>query len=99
MGDGKQTNFWSDVWIGGVSLKERFSILFELSVDKWVSVFDMFQLGWGENGEPWKWRRRLFAWEEEKVGELCLLLHNVTLHADKEDSCLFFFFFFLFPLL
>jgi len=54
-------------------------------VDKWVSVFDLFQLGWGENGETWKWRRSLFAWEEEQVGELCLLLQNVTLQVDKED--------------
>ena len=31
----------------GVSVKERFSRLFELSVSKWVSVFNMFQLGGG----------------------------------------------------
>ncbi|XP_024636145.1 uncharacterized protein [Medicago truncatula] len=67
MGDGKNTNFWEDVWIGGVSLKESFSRLFELSVEKGVSVFDMFHLGWGENSEAWKWRRRLFVWEEEKT--------------------------------
>ncbi|KEH27819.1 transmembrane protein, putative [Medicago truncatula] len=66
-------------------MKERFSRLFELSVDKWVSVFDLFQLGWGVNGEAWKWRRRLFAWEEEQMEELCLLLQNVILQADKED--------------
>jgi len=30
-----------------------------------VSVFNLFQLGWGENAEAWKWRRRLFAWEDE----------------------------------
>jgi len=28
----------------------------------------------------------LFAWEEEVVGELCLLLQNLTLQVDKEDS-------------
>jgi len=27
----------------------------------------MYSLGWGEDGEAWKWRRRLSAWEEEKV--------------------------------
>ena len=36
-----------DWWVGGVSLRDRFSRLFELSMSKWVSVFDMFQLGWG----------------------------------------------------
>jgi len=80
VGNGKNIYFWSDVWVDGVSFRERFSRLFELAVDKWVSVFDMCQLGWGENGEAWKWRRRLFAWEEEQMGELCLLLQNVTLN-------------------
>ena len=28
----------------------------------------------------------LFVWEEEMVGELCLLLQNVTLQVDTEDS-------------
>ena len=65
VGNGKNIYFWSDVWVGGVSFKERFSRLFELSVDKRVSVFDLCHLGWGENGEAWKWRWRLFAWEEE----------------------------------
>ena len=30
----------------------------------------------------------MFAWEEEKVGELCLLLQIVTLQVDKEDRWL-----------
>jgi len=30
----------------------------------------------------------LFAWEEELVGELCLLLHTVTLQVEKEDKWL-----------
>jgi len=85
VGNGKLTMFWSDVWVGGVALRERFSRLFDLSFLKEVSVFDMCQLGWGKGGEVWKWRRGLFAGEEEAVGDLCLLLHNVTLQVDKED--------------
>jgi len=57
-------------------------------MSKWVSIFEMFQLGWEVNGDAWKWRRRLFAWEEEQVGEFCLLLQNVTLQVDKEDRWL-----------
>jgi hypothetical protein len=85
VGNGKLTMFWSDVWVGGVALRERFSRLFDLSCFNEVSVFDMCQLGWGEGGEAWQWRRGLFAWEEEAVGELCLLLQNVNLQVDKED--------------
>jgi len=42
----------------------------------------------GDVGQAWNWRRGLFAWEEELVGELKLLLHNVTLQVEKEDRWL-----------
>ena len=48
VGNGKHTLFWSDVWIGGVSLCVWFSRLYELSEYKGESVFHMCQLGWGE---------------------------------------------------
>ena len=48
-------------------------------------MFRMHLLGWGNEGGAWSWRRRLFAWEEEMVGELRLLLHNVTLQVDRAD--------------
>jgi hypothetical protein len=51
-------------------------------------VYDMCQLGWGVDGEAWRWRRRLFAWEEELVGELILLLQNVILQVDMDDKWL-----------
>ena len=46
------------------------------------------QLGWGDGGDAWQWRRGLFVLEEEAVGELCLLLQIVTLQVDKEDKWL-----------
>jgi len=61
VGNRKLTMFWSDVWVGGVALRERFSRLFDLSLLKEVSVFGMCQLGWGKGGEVWKWRQGLFA--------------------------------------
>jgi len=70
--------------MGGMSFRERFSRLYDLPLFKDKSVFDMCQLGWGEEGEAWRWRRRLFAWEEEVVGELTLLIHNVILQVDKD---------------
>jgi hypothetical protein len=48
-------------------------------------VFSMHLLGWGNEGGAWSWRRRLFAWEEELVGELRLLLLYVTLQVDMDD--------------
>jgi len=45
----------------------------------------MSTLGWGLEGAAWSWRRRLFAWEEELVVKLRLLLQNVTLQVLRED--------------
>ena len=88
MGNGKQTLFWSDVWMGGLSIREMFSRLYDFSLFKDKSVFYMCQLGWEEEGEAWRWRRRLFAREEEVVVELTLLLHNVILQVDNDDRWL-----------
>jgi len=85
VGDGKITLFWTDVWVGGVSLRDRFNRLFELSLLKGESIFDMHALGWGSEGGAWRWMRRLFAWEEELVGELRLFLQNVSLQVARID--------------
>lgn len=80
--------FLLDVWLGGVSFRVKFRRLYDLSVTKGESVFDMRHLGWGEDGEAWRWRRRLLAWEEELVGELVVLHTNVVLQVDKDDRWL-----------
>jgi hypothetical protein len=85
VGDGRVIRFWTDVWVGGVSFTDMFYRLFELFLNKELCVFEMCQLGWGEDGEAWQWRRKLFAWEGEQVGELCLLLKNVNFQVDRED--------------
>jgi hypothetical protein len=68
-----------------VSFKVRFSRLYDLSVFKEISIFDMCQLGWEEEGDVWSWRRMLFAWGEEVVGKLLLLLQNVILQVERDD--------------
>jgi len=60
-----------------VPLRERFTRLYDLSLLKGESVFSMFSLGWGVDGAAWSWRRRLFAWEDELVGDLMLLLQKL----------------------
>lgn len=86
VGDGKHTFFRSDAWLGEVLFSVRFSRLYDLMVFKGESVFDMSQLGWGEEGGAWRWRHRLLALEEELVGELILLLQIVTLQVNKDDK-------------
>jgi len=86
VGNGRNTRFWVDGWLGGVAFSVRFSRLYDLSLDREVSVSDMFQGEWGIDGEAWRWRRRLFVWEEEMLGDLTLLLQNVILQVHKDDK-------------
>jgi hypothetical protein len=62
-----------------VPLRVQFPRLFDLAVNKWVTVREMESRGWGNGGGAWEWRRRLLAWEEETVSECASLLHNVVL--------------------
>ena len=39
--------FWTNAWLGGVSFSVRSSRLYDLSVVKGESVFNMCQIGWG----------------------------------------------------
>jgi len=85
VGNGRNTFFWTDKWLGEVPLRRQFSRLFELSMRKDCTVEDMARLGWEEEGNGWMWRRRLLAWEEESVRECVMLLHHVVLQDDIQD--------------
>ncbi|MCI23438.1 helicase-like protein, partial [Trifolium medium] len=41
---------------------------------------------WGTGGEAWVWRRQLWAWEEEMLGECQALLHDFFLQAQTPDT-------------
>jgi len=88
VGDGSDTLFWLDKWVGSVPLCVRFRRLFELCENKFGTVADMFSLGIEEGGEAWQWRRRLWAWEEEMLEECRAFLLDVSLHADVSDRWL-----------
>lgn len=60
-------------------LRVKFHHLFDLAVDKWVTVQRIESRGWANGGGAWGWRRRLLTWEEETVSECASLLHNVVL--------------------
>ena len=54
VGNGFNTYFWLDYWVGSSKSMEGFQRLGE-----------MCALGWDDGGDAWGWRRRLLAWEEE----------------------------------
>ena len=80
------TLFWLDRWLGDMPLRASYPRLYDLSDNKVSTVAHMYALGWGEGGEAWKWRRRLWAWEEELVAECRTLLLTVSLQDDSNDD-------------
>ena len=86
VGDGRNTLFWYDTWVGDTPLQLKFPILFKLAVEKESKVGDMRRLGWDSNGNAWVWRRRLYAWEEESVRECVAVLSNIILQDTVHDS-------------
>ncbi|GAU29502.1 hypothetical protein TSUD_115240 [Trifolium subterraneum] len=85
VGDGVETFFWTDPWVVGNPLCERFGRLFDLAENKSESVAEMFSLGWGADGDAWVWRRSLRAWEEEMLRECQTLLLTVSLQDHSSD--------------
>jgi hypothetical protein len=85
LGNGNHTRFWSDIWIDGTLLSVKFPRLFSLSLQKEAKISDLVVLE--EDSRVWnfRWRRRLFHWEEECVSELLDCLGNVTFQ-DQDDS-------------
>ena len=79
VGNGKHTLFWSDHWVGSFPLCEQFSRLFGLAVNKSILVAEMFLLRWDKGGAACQWRCRLWAWEEEMLGECSILLSDILL--------------------
>ncbi|GAU20019.1 hypothetical protein TSUD_273540 [Trifolium subterraneum] len=85
IGDGRSTAFWADSWLEVGPLARVFGRLYDLADNKHISVADMFQAGWALNGNGWKWRRRLFVWEEELVAQCVGVLANFVLQGDATD--------------
>ncbi|CAJ2638568.1 unnamed protein product [Trifolium pratense] len=85
VGDGSDTFFWTDPWVDGIPLCQRFGRLFELAETKSCTVAGMYASGWGEGGEAWVWRRQLRAWEEEMLGECQSFLLTIILQAHSFD--------------
>jgi hypothetical protein len=75
----------SDCWCGDVPFRERFRRLYDLAINKVITVRTMFLLGVDVGGEAWQWRRRLWAWEEDLVEECRALLLTVFLQDSVPD--------------
>ena len=69
--------------MGAVPLFVQFSRLYDLAVNKSITVDGMFLSGWEEGGEAWQWRQQLWSWEVELLGECRTLLFDISLQHNS----------------
>ncbi|GAU43492.1 hypothetical protein TSUD_92030 [Trifolium subterraneum] len=86
VGNGRNTLFWRDPWVGGESLYKIFDRLYDISIDKDSLVFDMLVETEGVRRINWRWRRNLFQWENELVEVCNSLVLGVERKEDEPDS-------------
>lgn len=78
-GNGKSTSFWYDSWVGNSPLNEMFPRHFRVSSSQDACVADMDKFV----DNVWVWditfRRRLFEWEKEILGNLLNCLNQIKI--------------------
>jgi len=53
VGNRENTLFWSEHWVGSLPLCVQFGRLFDLAVNKFISIAEMFLLGCEDGGATW----------------------------------------------
>ncbi|KAK2393020.1 hypothetical protein QL285_055002 [Trifolium repens] len=85
LGNGGDTIFWHDTWVGVQPLKEVFPRLFLVSTQKECSVSEVGRWVTGRWVWDLKWRRNLFVWEEERRDMLVNVLTPIQLSSSKDE--------------
>lgn len=89
VGNGSSTNFWTMNWLGsGLRLCELFPRLYSLELVKDSKISDRVRVEEGVVVGAWAWRRRLFAWEEDLLADLLILLNRYNFNGRTEDKWL-----------
>ncbi|XP_071741314.1 uncharacterized protein [Rutidosis leptorrhynchoides] len=74
IGDGRDTLFWNDIWVGDTRLKDKFPRLFPLELDQNATVKDRVTFDNGSWSFSWEWSRMLSG---RLCGELDGLIRQV----------------------
>ncbi|KAL8508386.1 hypothetical protein ACS0TY_018846 [Phlomoides rotata] len=86
VGEGRDTKFWIDIWVGNETFKRSFNRLYNLSSQQDETISRMGR--WEESGWVWelKWRRSLRKSEQILLNELMLHLSRAVLRRNEDDT-------------
>ncbi|GAU51224.1 hypothetical protein TSUD_412300 [Trifolium subterraneum] len=85
VGNGLSTSFWFDPWLGEVPLKVQFPRLFQVSINQESQVGSFGKWDGGVWVWEFRWRRRLFVWEQELLHGLLVLLDSVSMSLSADS--------------
>ncbi|XP_071699244.1 uncharacterized protein [Rutidosis leptorrhynchoides] len=86
IGDGSNSRFWTDCWLGDSPLKDRLPRLFRLDQDQSASVSD--RIRWSDSGweATWLWQREISGRTQGELDSLKALLDNFQKKDVNLDS-------------
>lgn len=74
VGDGKQTQFWLDTWLGNQSLADAFPPIFSIVRNQEESIHEVLARRVDTHAWDFHFRRRLFDWKKEMLDEMLSIL-------------------------
>ncbi|GLT52165.1 hypothetical protein SLA2020_255190 [Shorea laevis] len=86
VGEGSDTLFWHNIWVGEIPFKEKYNRLFRISLDQEAVIADMGSWNQRKWEWEWRWRRNLFVWENELLQELINELQGISLKKGQQDT-------------
>jgi len=85
MRNGSNTSFWNTKWRGDMMFREKYPRLFAISNQKELKVAEMWLVRDSSANWNFKWRRRLFVWEEELLNNLLNDLQGFEWSQDEDE--------------
>ncbi|XP_071714775.1 uncharacterized protein [Rutidosis leptorrhynchoides] len=86
IGDGRDTLFWKDIWIGDICLKDRFPRLFRLENNQEAYVKERIHDSNGSRLFTWNWTREVTGRVLGELNQLkTLIISNITLSEGPSD--------------
>ncbi|XP_071687034.1 uncharacterized protein [Rutidosis leptorrhynchoides] len=81
IGDGKNTSFWDDIWVGNASFKDRFKRLHRLEIDKDINISSKIEEFKGDGLGNWAYPS--MGRTNSELKELRDTVRNLQLNEDK----------------
>lgn len=82
IGNGSTIRFWKDCWLGSNTMNKTFPRLFNLAVDKDITV-EQIKSCW-RNESSLLWRRNLRGWEIDSASNLGIIVSHINLSNSKD---------------